>query len=302
MLVVVILFLSYPFWMKGESDIAVGFQASEEQERIDLEIEKQRMLASLAELELERSQGRLSPADHERLKATDEYRLAKILERIDQLSRAGTAAISKKRKDRSPTPSVRWAGALTVSGLVLVAASGLYGIVHSRIGLEAQQEAMQRQAQGMQGMPNPAEMVARLEARLRENPDDLQGQIMAGRSYMALNRLEDAKKAWSKVVALDRRNHEAHYHMGVLLMELNDAGDRQAYEKALEHFETALINVPREPAVLWYKGVALVHLGRYSEADDSWSTAVQNLPLGSEDADFVKEQLKLLRAGRPPLF
>ena len=47
------------------------------------------------------------------------------------------------------------------------------------------------------------EMVAKLEARLKENPDDLQGQIMAGRSYQALGRTAEAQQAWAKVLELD---------------------------------------------------------------------------------------------------
>ena len=39
-------------------------------------------------------------------------------------------------------------------------------------------------------------MVARLESRLKENPDDVQGQMMAGRSYVALNRVEEARAAY----------------------------------------------------------------------------------------------------------
>jgi cytochrome c-type biogenesis protein CcmH len=194
--------------------------------------------------------------------------------------------------------------------LVVGSAAGLYSFVNGRIGLEAQRAGAERQAQSSasggsggarQGMPDPMEMVARLEARLRENPNDLQGQIMAGRSYMALERFEDAQKAWSKVIELDRRNHEAHYHLGLILLQ-TPASDTKVYEEALAHFDAALINVPREPAVLWYRGVALVHLKRYQEADESWTTAYQNLSPGSEDAEFVKQALQNLRAGNPPLF
>jgi cytochrome c-type biogenesis protein CcmH len=150
-------------------------------------------------------------------------------------------------------------------------------------------------------MPDPRVMLARLEARLRENPDDLQGQMMAGRSYMTLGRVEEAGKAWSKVLDLDPQNYEAHFNLGVLLLQ-TPTKDNRVFEEALKHFQVALIQVPDEPVVLWYKGIALVHLKRYSEADQSWTAAFRNLDPGSEDAKVVKEALQSLRAGNPPQF
>ena len=201
-----------------------------------------------------------------------------------------------------------WLSPIILGLVVWGGASGIYSYVTGTIGLEAKRVAQEQQGQssasggsGGQGMPNPLEMVARLEARLRENPNDLQGQIMAGRSYMALERLDDAKRAWSKVIELNRRDHEAHYNLGLILLQTKDTTDSRIFEEALAHFDTALMNVPREPVVLWYRGVALVHLKRYREADESWTSAYQNLPPGSEDAEFVKQALQNLRAGNPPL-
>jgi cytochrome c-type biogenesis protein CcmH len=133
-------------------------------------------------------------------------------------------------------------------------------------------------AQAGPGMPDPREMVARLEARLRANPDDLEGQIMAGRSYMALERLADAKQAWVKVLQLDPRNHEAHYNVGVIMINTRQFDDPELFQTALDHFDRALVNVPMEPAVNWYRGVALWHLKRFYDTEEAWSTAVQNLP------------------------
>ena len=305
-----VLFLAYPFWRKSDIPIPLDHGTLQEQERTDLEMEKQRILASLSELENEHAQERLSPADYQRLKVTDEHRLVKVLDRLDALPHPSKAEDLSLRPQLKPRPlrrqMIHWAGPVVLGLLVVGSATGLYSFVNGRIGLEAQRAAAERQAQSAsggarQGMPNPVEMVARLEARLRQNPDDLQGQIMAGRSYMALERFEDAQKAWSKVIELDRRNHEAHYNLGLILLQTNTS-DPKVYEEALAHFDAALMNVPREPAVLWYRGVALVHLKRYREADENWTTAYQNLSPGSEDAEFVKQALQSLRAGNPPLF
>ena len=304
LLILALLILMLPVWMRDASPIPMGLEADENQQLIDLEIEKQTLLNSLAELDLDLSQGRLNPQDHQRLKAVDENRLGPILDRLDSLHQAGSSSASRKRRSVQPTGAgMKWAGSAVLSILVLGSAAGIYSFIDGRIGLEAQQRvAALGSAPSPQGMPNPLEMVARLEKRIETNPDDLQGQIMLGRSYMTLQRLEDAKRAWSKVIELDYGNYEAHHFLGLTLLQTSRPEDTAQLEEALSHFDTALVKVPREPAVLWYKGVALVQLKRYSAADESWTTSFTNLAPGSEDADFVKEALQRLRAGDPPVF
>lgn len=301
-LAAVVLFLIHPFWRKGETAMPLNMGTSPDQERADLEMEKQRILISISELEHECAQGRLTPADYQRLRDTDEHRLVKVLDRLDQLEKEEPPPTHRSKAHSSRRPVMPWTGPVVLGLVVVGSASGIYSYMDGKIGFEAQRERQSQSASFLPGMPNPVEMAARLEARLRQNPNDLQGQIMAGRSYMALQRLEDAQKAWSKVVELDQRNHEAHYHLGLILLQGGDHADPKIYEGALAHFDAALINVPRDPAVLWYQGVALVHLKRYREADDSWTTTYQNLSPGSEDAEFVKQALQNLRAGNPPLF
>lgn len=295
LLFVSLVVLSYPFW-RGESQRdLVGEEATEDQERLDLEIEKRRLMDTLSELEVERDQVRWSPENYERLKARDEHRLVQVLERLDRLNKERRQHGLKAAHVSSSVFS--WAAPLVLGVVVAGGAGGVYNYLDWRQNQVI--AAMQAPAQPPEGMPNPLEMVARLEARLKENPDDLEGQIMAGRSYMALGRFDDAQNAWSKVLEMDPRNHEAHFHVGALMLQQRDANDPQIFEKALSHFEAALLRVPREPAVLWYKGLALVHLKRYSEADESWTQAYQNLMPGSEDAEFVKKALQDLRAGKP---
>lgn len=305
-LLVVFGLLTYPLWRKTDSPIPMGPEAARRQELIDLEIEKQTLLTSLADLELDLSQGRLLQADYQRLRAVDEFRLGKMLQKLDTVSSVPIPPVfsSKPSGKGSAGPAMPWART-AILGLVVLGSSGfIYQSLQGRIGLEAKKQVgMQAPSDGPpSGAPNPLEMVARLEKRLAANPNDLEGQIMAGRSYMALKRFEDANRAWSKVVEMDFGNYEAHFYIGMILLQTLSPDDRAGYEKALQHFETALVKVPRDPVILWYKGVALVHLKRYGPADQSWTESFQNLNPGSEDAEFVKKALQNLRAGNPPLF
>jgi cytochrome c-type biogenesis protein CcmH len=298
-LTTVIVLMSLPLWRKTPMPILMGPEATKDQERIDLEIEKQTLLNSLAELDLDLSQGRFTEKDYHRLKAVDEHRLVQVLSKLDQLSKENRPAGPSRPQPALPSGGFHWAISVVMSLIIIGSAAGIYSYIQ---GKQRAFQVAQEEGQPSQTMPNPLEMVARLETRLRENPNDLQGQLMAGRSYMTLQRFDDARKAWSKVLELDPRNHEAHYFIGLILLQSAPRDDKESLEEALGHFEVALVKVPREPAVLWYKGVALVHLERYSEADESWTTAFQNLAPGTEDAEYVKQALQSLRAGNPPQF
>ena len=289
--------LSVPVWRRNADQIPMGPEADQDQDRVDLTIERETLARSLHELEVEHGQGRLAEADFARLKATDERRLLQVLDRIEMP--APSAPAQPAGRPGEPVVATRsWVAAVAPAVVVLIASSSLYAYIQwKQMQVFA---AMQTRGGGGPGMPDPRQMVEQLEARLRANPNDLEGQIMAGRSYTALDRIPEAGKAWSKVLELNPRNHEAHYNLGVLLINTRKFDDPEMFKAALAHFDAALVNVPMEPGVNWYRGLALWYLKQYSGTDDAWSTAAQNLPPGSEDAEFVKAALMKLRAGQVP--
>ena len=293
-LVLVIVALTSPFWRKDPDPVSPFHLDDRIEELADLGIEREVLVRSIQELDVEREQGRLEAEDYERLKATDERRLLQVLDRLEDLK---TQGVEPKTEviDSSPRKRI-WLPATICAIAVLFASFGVYGFVQ----WQAIQELARAQNQMGQEGPNPLEMVARLEERLRENPDDLQGQIMAGRSYLALERFEESQQAWIKVLELDPRNHEAHFNLGVILVERRKFDDPEVFKAALAHFDTVLVDRPNQPGVNWYRGVVLWYLNRHREAEDAWATAFNNLDPASQDAAFVKEALQKLRAGDQP--
>ena len=292
-LAIVLFALTVPFWRKDPSPISFAQDDDRAQEQADLQVERETLARSLQELEMEVTQGRMERVDYERLKATDEQRLLQVLDRLEELKEmeASPAAELTDRRTRRGG----WGRAIASGLVVLLASLGIYGLLQFQQGqriLEAQER--------MGGGPNPLEMVAKLEARLKENPDDLQGQIMAGRSYQALDRLPEAKKAWEKVLELDPKQNEAHYNLGVAMIETRKFDDPELFKEALAHFDVVLKDLPNQPAVNWYRGLALWYLDRKQETDAAWTLASQNMEPGSKDAEFVKDALTKLRAGQVP--
>ena len=293
-LIGVIAAISSPFWRKDPTaPELISREAEEDQEKADLSVEREVLLQSLQELDVELAQGRLDQEDYDRLKATDEQRLLGVMDRLEALAATNRPSLSSEQAGQ---PGSAWGSAVAVSLVVVILSVGTYGFLQWRTINRLVDIQTERTGQ----MPDPREMVARLEARLKENPDDVQGQMMAGRSYMVLERMDDAKKAYKKVLELDPRNHEAHYNMGVIMIEQRKFDDPKVFEAALKHFDRVLVDRPNEPGVNWYKGLALWYLKRYRETEEFWATAYKNLDPGSQDADFVKQALAKLRDGEAP--
>ena len=293
-LIGVIAGISSPFWRKDPTASGlISQEAEEDQERADLSVEREVLLQSLQELDVELAQGRLEQEDYERLKATDEQRLLGVMDRLEVLTATGRLPLSSEQPGQQGNA---WGSAIAVSLVVVTLSVGVYSFLQWRTSNRLVGIQTDRAAQ----LPDPREMVARLEARLRENPDDVQGQMLAGRSYMALDRVDNAKKAYEKVLELEPRNHEAHYNLGVIMIEERKFDDPKLFEAALKHFDIVLVDRPNEPGVNWYKGLALWYLKRYRETEEFWATTYNNLDPGSTDAEFVKQALAKLRKGETP--
>ena len=293
-LVLVIVALTSPFWRKDPDPVSPFHHDDRTEELADLGIEREVLVRSIQELDVELAQGRLDADDYERLKATDERRLLQVLDRLEDLQTHG----SEEQTDgiTSPTRKSIWVPATVCTIAVLFASFGIYGFVQWQA---IQKLASVQDQMGGEG-PNPQEMVARLEKRLRDNPDDLQGQIMAGRSYLALERFEESQQAWTKVLELDPRNHEAHFNLGVMLVERRKFDDPKVFTAALAHFDKVLVDLPNQAGVNWYRGMTLWYLNRPRETEEAWATAYKNLDPSSQDAAYVKNALQKLRAGETP--
>lgn len=278
----------------------MGEEAILDEVQVNRSLEKEGLLKTMSDLEIDYAQGKLHPDDYHRLKLTQEHRLLNLLERSKSSSIPGEGFT---KTEPLPTqgavgPTRKWGLILAIGVWIVAGTVAVSSLVYGKIN-RTQTASVENNA-STPGMPpiNPAEMVARLEAKLRNNPNDLKGQMMLGRSYMVLQRWEDAKAAWQKVLELDERNPTAHVSLGEVLLRSNPPGDRQIAEEALTHFDQALISTPQDPSLLWARGIALVTLGRFAETDEAWTTAYQALSPGTEEAEMIKTALEALRSGK----
>lgn len=198
---------------------------------------RDRLLAQLNELDLEerdRNMDRDTAADERRRL---EAELADVLKRLESLSSGATPVKEHTRSKQ------RWR---TVIAVLVVAvpsvATGVYLInVSVPVTRLAQVAATSPPANGMP--LDPREMVARLEARLQQSPDDFAGWMRLGRSYGVLGRFDDAKRAFERAYPLMPKDYR-----------------------------------PETPDSLWFLGLAAHNAGRTQHALQLWNTLLARMP------------------------
>lgn len=158
---------------------------------------------------------------------------------------AGSAAdVSSYRKERRFS-------SIAVAVLVPVLAVAMYAGLSNWDWKTVQTESAQ--AAGME------EALSQLEAKLAQNPKNLEGWMMLGRSYSAIGRYPRAADAYQQAYDLTQgQNVEAIIGLGEALALTDEAS---LTGRAGKLFETALIMAPNHPKALWYGSVAALRSG-----------------------------------------
>lgn len=149
------------------------------------------------------------------------------------------------------------------------------------------------------GQPDVAEMIAKLEARLKDHPDDVDGWLMLGRSRVVLRNPQGAVAAYAEAYrASQGKNVEAIVDYGETLV-MTDPSSLRA--KAADLFEEALKLDASNPKALFYSGMAAVTSGRGELARTRWVTLLHE-PLPEQIRAVLATRIAELdgQLGRPP--
>jgi cytochrome c-type biogenesis protein CcmH len=124
------------------------------------------------------------------------------------------------------------------------------------------------QAEAAQASPEVASMVAKLEGHLKNEPNDMKGWLLMGRSYLALQRLDDAVVAYDHAYRLGGgKDVEAALGFGEAL-SYRAGGD--ITPQAAKLFEEGVALAPENPKALLYGGFAAASRGDYPLARTRW--------------------------------
>lgn len=117
--------------------------------------------------------------------------------------------------------------------------------------------------------------VAKLEASLAKNPDDLGGWGLLAQTYTAMDRIDEAAKAWRQVLRLSPDDASV---KGALAEALTMAADGVVGEEAVRLFTDAVAGDPMDARARYYLGVARQQAGDIRGAIDRWAALVGDSP------------------------
>jgi cytochrome c-type biogenesis protein CcmH len=147
-----------------------------------------------------------------------------------------------------------------VSGLLVMGSAAALYPLWSNFDWRAPPD---RQAVGAEALA----MVAKLEARMQETPHDLKGWLLLARSYLALDRVDEAVVAYDHAHQIDANNVEAMLGLGEAL-SMRAGGN--VTPAAIELFERAVALEPNNPRALLYSGFGAATRGDRAAARDRW--------------------------------
>jgi cytochrome c-type biogenesis protein CcmH len=201
-------------------------------------------------------------------------------------------ALEEAREPVAPAASAparaRWTAIVLAVSMPLCAA-----VLYWQFGTPA---AMSPQADvhgGARATPHEVEaMVAKLAARLEQNPDDGNGWALLGRSYLVMQRPAEAAAAYERAVAILQDNADvlADYADALALVQ-----GRRIEGKPMEVVERALKIDPLQWKALAMAGSAAFDRKDYKQAIAYWEKLQSRAEPGSEFAREVAANIEEAR-------
>ena len=221
----------------------------------------------LRELDAELAAGTLTPEDHSRARLELEQRLLEDVPAVE----VERAAAGGRR------------AALVVGIAVPVLAVAVYFTTGAPGALSPRPHEVEPTAEQINGM------VARLAAKLRENPDDVDGWKLLGRSYMVMGRFPEAVAAYAKAAEKAPRDAQ-------LLADFADALAMTRGEKLAGEPEQLVLRAlqvdPNNLKALALAGTAAYERQDFAKAAELWGRMLPLVPADSEDARMISTNVE----------
>jgi cytochrome c-type biogenesis protein CcmH len=137
-------------------------------------------------------------------------------------------------------------------------------------------------------------MVGRLAARMKADPENLEGWIKLANAYGVLGKQEEARTAWGEAAkrAPSRLDVQLDY-AGALIAGRNDLSSTlpAAFPETVKRVRTL---DPDNPLGLFYAGVVARAEGRSDEAKTLWQKVLALLPEGSAERQQLQREIDTL--------
>lgn len=177
-----------------------------------------------------------------------------------------------------------------ISMLSIVAITAISATIYSEIGTPNASEQLGNRSSDQ--MPMLDDAITSLSARLQENPDDLRGWKMLGRSYIEIRNYQGAAFAFEQAVELESAQNSD--TLSNLAEALFYGDQRTMLGRAGDLIEQALAISPGHPKALFFGGMVAMQRGNNELAAQRWEALLATSPPPQIEA-ILREQVAALR-------
>ena len=188
----------------------------------------------------------------------------------------------------------QWAaGGLMVVGIPLAA-----GLLYLELGSpDAINALTQQQATAAttstEGMPPLDELLPNLESKLQENPDDIRGWKLLGRSYLMVGNFEKAAEASRRAFALDDQDVDVMAQLAEAVA-MQQQGDMQG--EPIELANAALALNPDHQHAKWLSAIADQQQGKHRSAIEKFAALLPAAQSDPQALQSINEMLAVSKA------
>ena len=242
----------------------------------------------LRELESDRARGLVSEEQEGAARTEIERRMLRAA-RAREAAQAAEAESLEASGAGGRTAWRRRAAAVGLGLCIPALAAGVYASLGTP-GLPGRPFAeIERPVEEPEAVAAFREPVERLAARLQSDPDNLEGWLLLGRSYVVLQRYREAAHALRQAAALSGGDPEV---LGMLGEAIVWANDGVVVPEAVSIFRQALETQPDDPASRFHLALARAQAGEVQEAYEMWLALAADAPA---DAPWRRDLEGLIR-------
>ncbi len=117
--------------------------------------------------------------------------------------------------------------------------------------------------------PDLASAITQLEQKLAENPNDLEGQMLYGRSMMSMQRYDYAVAAYQKANELAPNNADVLTELAEAVAFRNNTGSFLGEPE--QYLKQAITINPNQQKAMWLQGIVYYENLNYIEAENIWT-------------------------------
>ena len=291
LVVLAAIFILYPAFKLTKSKLAVQLMDSEERQRQNVLIYKDR----LGELEREFNQGKLEQSVFQALK--DELEATLLIDVSDDESGEQTKVAEQITDNAEFGLSALFIVVILIASVAVYFKLGSYDDM-----LQAQNMPQRAPSQSNQSAADPHakdgnvnQMLEQLYAKLKTTPDDLDGWMLFARTAMSLEQFDRAVEGLERVAnALEKTGQDNAGVLGLLAQAYYMKADGQLTPTAQSVLQSALAKDPDEVNSLSLLARDHFDKGNYGEAINNWQRVLEVAPDHPARAN-IEQGIKIAR-------